>query len=240
MRALITGAGSGIGEALVARMAAAGDEVIAVGRRAEPLLALAKAHGDRVSAFPLDVADEAAVTAKLSDGPAVDALILNAGICRTANVDDPESAAIWREVMAINLDGPFHVIRAVLPRMASGGRIVAVSSGLGKLGRDGKAAYAASKHGLLGLVKCLAHELAPRGITVNAVCPGWVDTPMAERDLVETGDPVAARAAAEAAIPIGRFVQPGEVAALIAWLCSKEAAAVTGQAYNISGGEFFA
>ena len=147
--------------------------------------------------------------------------------------------------LSVNLQGAYAVLGAAAPRMPDGGRIVAVSSGLGKLGRAGYSAYCASKHALLGVVKCTARELAPRGITVNAVCPGWVDTPMARADVARaalasgrSADEV--RAEVAAGIPIGRMVEPAEVAALIAWLCSPEAAAVTGEAYNISGGEFFA
>jgi NAD(P)-dependent dehydrogenase (short-subunit alcohol dehydrogenase family) len=137
----------------------------------------------------------------------------------------------------------WRTLRAVVPSMAENGRVVIVSSGLGKRGRAGYGAYCASKHGVLGLVRALAPELAPRGITINAVCPGWVDTGMAASDLARTArergtSAAEERAAAEAAIPVGRFVAPAEVAGLIAFLASIEAAAITGQAYNVSGGEF--
>ena len=138
-------------------------------------------------------------------------------------------------MLAVNLDGVFHGLRLAAPRLRQGARVVVISSGLGKLGRAGYGAYAASKHGVLGLMRCAALELADRGIRVNAVCPGWVDTDMARADLCRNGT---ARQEAEALIPMGRFVRPEEVAELVRWLASPASGPVTGQAFNISGGEF--
>ena len=177
--------------------------------------------------------------------PPVHTLVLSAGICKQARLDEQADDATWWETLNINLHGSYFAMKAVAPTMPTGGRIVAVASGLGKLGRPGYAAYCASKHALLGVVKCVSKELAPRGITVNAVCPGWVDTPMARADVTKTaaerGQPRdQVLADIHAAIPIGRMVSADECAALITWLASPDAAAVTGEAYNISGGEFFA
>jgi NAD(P)-dependent dehydrogenase (short-subunit alcohol dehydrogenase family) len=152
---------------------------------------------------------------------------------------------VWRDVLATNLDGVFNTLHAAEPHLNESARVVVVSSGLGKLGRAAFGAYAASKHGVLGLMKCAAKELAPRKITVNAVCPGWVDTEMARTDVVRLARDLSRDASDVEAdivrnIPVGRFVQPEEVAALIGWLVSDEAATVTGEAFNISGGEFFA
>lgn len=238
--AVITGAGSGIGLAVARRLLADGLRVVAIGRRPDPLKALAAEAPDAVTALPLDVADADAVERAFDGIDRIDALVINHGICHTASHDAPDGIAVWRSVLSTNLDGAYHVLRAASPRVPDGGRVVTVASGLGKLGRAGKSAYAASKHGLLGLTRCVAAELAPRRITVNAVCPGWVDTDMARADVErEAGpaDPSTVRAAAEAAIPLGRFVRPDEVAALVAWLCGPDAAMITGQAYNISGGE---
>lgn len=239
MTYVVTGAGSGIGRATALALIAAGHHITAIGRRKAPLAALAAEHPGRVTPLPLDVSDPAAVAAAchtIDDTNGIDGIIINHGICHTMPYDGPDALAVWHQTLRVNLDGAYYVLHALGPRVSDGGRIVLVSSGLGKLGRAGKAAYAASKHGLLGLMRCLADELAPRQITVNAVCPGWVDTEMAAADLDRAGG--AARAEAEAAIPLRRFVRADEVAGLIGWLCSDAAGAITGQAYNISGGEF--
>ena len=242
---VVTGASSGIGEAVVERLVARGDRVVAVARRADGLAALAARHGDRVQALAVDVGDHAALHAAVAALPPVHTLVLSAGICKQARLDEEADDATWWETLNVNLHGSYFAMKAVAPTMPTGGRIVAVSSGLGKLGRPGYAAYCASKHALLGVVKCVSKELAPRGITVTAVCPGWVDTPMARADVTKTaaerGQPRdQVLADIHAAIPIGRMVSADECAALIAWLASPDAAAVTGEAYNISGGEFFA
>ncbi len=240
--ALVTGAGSGIGQATALALAEAGYRLALLGRREAPLLA-AQAQlqqlGAEACTLAVDVCDRSALEQALRPLGPIQALVANAGICKRARLDDDDSDRIWSEILDTNLNGVWHTLRAVVPAMPVDGRVVAVSSGLGKLGRAGYSAYAASKHGLLGLVKCLALELAPQGITVNAVCPGWVDTDMAAADLARGDvDPDRAKAEALAGIPLGRFVAPQEVAALIAWLISPAAAAITGQAYNISAGEF--
>lgn len=183
-----------------------------------------------------------AIASVLADVSRIDTLVVNAGRCETAAIDHADAPAVWRRVMAVNLDGAFHTLRAASERLVDGGRVVLVSSGLGRRGRPEYAAYTAAKHGVLGLCKALALEWAPRRITVNAVCPGWVDTDMARGDVARTaaqnGEPTAAfRARAEAGIPLGRFVSADEVAALIGWLASADAGMITGQAYGISGGE---
>ena len=243
--AVVTGASSGIGLAVVERLVARGDRVMAVARRPEGLADLTARFGDQVQPLAVDVGDHAAVHAALAALPPVHTLVLSAGICKQARLDEQADDATWWETLNINLHGSYFAMKAVAPTMPAGGRIVAVASGLGKLGRPGYAAYCASKHALLGIVKCVSKELAPRGITVNAVCPGWVDTPMARADVTKTaaerGQPRdQVLADIHAAIPIGRMVSADECAALIAWLASPDAAAVTGEAYNISGGEFFA
>lgn len=236
MTAVVTGAGTGIGRAVALALIDAGHDVVAVGRRRAPLDALAAARPGRVRAVAVDVRDAAAVADALG-GVVADVIVVNHGICHTVAHDARDALAVWRETLATNLDGAFHVLHVLTPAMRDGGRVVAVASGLGKRGRAGKSAYAASKHGLLGLVRCLAYELAPRGITVNAVCPGWVETEMAAADLARAGGD-AARAAAVGGIPLGRFVGAEEVAGLVGWLCSGGAAMVTGAAYDLSGGEF--
>jgi 3-hydroxybutyrate dehydrogenase len=246
-RAVITGAGGGIGRGTASRLLGLGYEVVAVDRRAEVLEQVAADLGGdgRIRPLAVDVTDGPALAEALGGIGEVSALVANAGICQQARLDDPNADQVWRDVLKVNLDGVWNTFRAAVPALVDGGRAVAVSSGLGKLGRPGYGAYTASKHGVLGLVKCLAKELAPRRITVNGVCPGWVDTEMAQADLVRTANQTGcsveqAHADAVAGIPLGRFVAPDEVAALICWLLSDDAAAITGQAYNISCGEFFA
>lgn len=248
LTAVVTGAGAGIGRAISQWLLDRGYRVVGMGRRAEALAESARVRGGNTGHFvtrSVDVRDAGALTdAFASIGP-VHTVIANAGIVRQARLGAADGPAVWREVLDVNLDGVFHTLNAAVPHLTDSGRIVVVSSGLGKLGRAAFGAYAASKHGVLGLMKCVAKELAPRKITVNAVCPGWVDTAMAHADISsfagEEGRAAAdVLAEIQGSIPIGRLVQPEEVAALVGWLVSEEAAAVTGEAFNISGGEFFA
>ncbi len=246
--AVVTGANGGIGRAVCSKMLTVGFDVVAVGRDMDALNESVDSVGvnsDSVSRVVADVRDGGELGEKLGSLENVHTLVANAGICRQSRLLDGDSDRVWREVMSTNLDGVWNTLRAAVPKMVNGGRIVIVSSGLGKLGRAGYGAYAASKHGVLGLAKCLALELALREITVNAICPGWVNTEMAAADLrrtaLQTGKPlVKVEDEVVTAIPTGRMVEPVEVASMIGWLVSEEAAAVTGQAFNISGGEFFA
>lgn len=219
-----------------------GARVIALGRRLAPLEALAAEFGPAIAPRPCDVTDPGALARALGDVDRLDAIVVNAGRCEAAQMDDAEAEAVWRRVMAVNLDGAFNTLRVAGPKLRAGGRVVLVSSGLGRRGRAGYAAYTAAKHGVIGLARALALEWAPRRVTVNAICPGWVDTAMARGDLGKAAEragipPSDARSAAEAAIPLGRFVDADEVAALVSWLCAPSAGMITGQAYGISGGE---
>ncbi|MCB9523192.1 MAG: SDR family oxidoreductase [Myxococcales bacterium] len=230
--ACVTGAAGGIGRATVARLRADGYHVLAVGRTLATL-----PTGPGVTPVVADVTDPEGLAAALAPWPALAVVVANAGRCATAEVADAAAPAVWREVLSVNLDGAFHTARVAAPRLGPGGRFVAISSGLGKGGRAGYTAYGAAKHGVIGLVRSLALEWAPRQITVNAVCPGWVRTAMSAADLAHHGW-TEAQAAAD--IPLGRFVEPAEVAALVGFLASPRAAMITGQAYNIGGGEFTA
>lgn len=246
-RILVTGGSSGIGlETARAFLGEAESEVVICGRDAGRLEAALEALGaaaGRVVAHVLDVSDQAAVESLFDAVGPLDVLVAAAGVCEQARLDEPESDAVWRRAIDVNLHGAYHCVKAAARRMSEGGAMVTVSSGLGKNARAAYQAYAASKHGLLGLTRSVALELAGRNIRVNAVCPGWVDTPMSRADArhgaARAGLTEAEfRALAIAGIPLGRMVEPAEVARLIRFLCSEEAAMITGQAYNIAGGEF--
>ncbi|MFH2007817.1 MAG: SDR family oxidoreductase [bacterium] len=243
-RTVITGAGSGIGLATARRMLQAGDHVVAAVRTAgsKRLTEEALAGLGAAEVVVADVRSQDDV-ARLFQEPA-GCVVASAGVCRQARLDDGDTDEVWSDTIDTNLYGIYYALKHGTQRMPSGGSVVVISSGLGKNARAGYEAYCASKHAVLGLTKCVALELAPRGIRVNAVCPGWVDTPMSRADCAESarraGVPVEeVREAAVAGIPLGRMVTAEDVAGLVAWLTSGEASAITGQAYNISGGEFF-
>jgi NAD(P)-dependent dehydrogenase (short-subunit alcohol dehydrogenase family) len=163
-----------------------------------------------------------------------------AGISGMTPVDG-DSDAFFDEILATDLTGPWNTVRAFLPRMGSGGRIVLVASVLGRFGVPGYGAYCAAKHGVHGLAKALALELIDRGIVVNAVAPGWVDTSMAQTGIHQiaaaTGQTEAQfRAQAEAAVPVKRFFQPEEIARGIAWLLDPANTMQVGQCLNLDGG----
>lgn len=248
-RILITGGSRGIGKAIALAFAAEGDRVAVTGRDAEALAAVAgeaEALPGAVHTWVCDVADRQAVGATVA--AAVDALggldvvVNNAGISRLTPIDGgPETDAVWHSVLATNLHGAFWVSRAAVPRLSDGGRLIMISSALGRVGAPGYAAYCASKHGLIGLVRCLALELAPRGITVNAVAPGGVETDLFEGELTEqaeqTGLPASSlRQAAQDKAPLGRFVTKAEVAALVRYLADPAADAITAQVFGIDAG----
>lgn len=218
-----------------------GEEVVICGRDLDRLDAAREELGE-VEAHQLDVRDQPAVEALVDRIGPLDVLVANAGVCLQARLDEEHSDRVWHETMSVNLNGVYYCLKAASRAMQEGGSIVTVSSGLGKNARAAYEAYAASKHAVLGLSRCAALELAERNIRVNAVCPGWVDTPMSRADAREGARNAGLsedefRARAIAGIPLGRMVTPEDVAMLIRWLCSEEAAAITGQSYNISCGE---
>lgn len=244
--ALVTGGGSGIGAATARALAAQGARVTIVGRRRDALEAVAAATpGLAVAVADVTCPDAlaaAVAAARAAHGP-ISILVNNAGIARSAPVA-MLSAADWRATMALNLDAPFHCIQAVLPdlRAATAARIVNIASTAGLKGYGYTAAYVASKHGVIGLTRALAVELAETPITVNAVCPGFTDTAIvaeaAATISARTGrSPEAARTELARFNPQKRLVQPEEVAAAIVWLCQPESASVTGQAIVVAGGE---
>lgn len=244
--ALVTGAGRGIGRAAALELARRGARVLGVARSEDELASLAREAGVEVLAESVATEEGCArmvAAARERLGP-VEILVLNAGVGsaheRVVWEQDP---ALWRETMAVNLDAPFHLVRLAVPDMLARGwgRIVAVSSTAGLAAGRAESAYDASKHGLVGLVRAVAQDVAPHGITCNAVLPGWVRTAMADRSAaveaerrgVSVEDVWAER---DAASPAGRVVTPEEVAAAIGFLASEEASGVNGEAIRVALG----
>ncbi len=239
-RVLITGAGSGLGADMAAAFAAEGAEVILSGRRQAPLDAVA-ARLPGARAIAADVTDEDAVTALFRAAGPVDIVIANAGAARSAPFGKT-TLADWNAMLAVNLTGVFLTLRAGLNQMDGWGRLISVASTAALKGYAYVAPYAAAKHGVLGLTRSLALEVAKRPITANALCPGFLDTEMTERSIANitarTGkSPEAARAALAAANPQDRLIEPAEVSAAALWLCGPRSGGINGQAIAISGGE---
>jgi NAD(P)-dependent dehydrogenase (short-subunit alcohol dehydrogenase family) len=248
--AVVTGASRGIGAAVAAELVRLGADVTLIARRREPLAETAQAlvgGGSRVHDIVADVTDEDAVSRALiaatsaHGAPAI--LINNAGGAESAPFarTDP---ALWRRMIDLNLTSAYLCTRAAAPAMiaAGWGRIVNVASTAGLKGYGYVSAYVAAKHGVVGLTKALAVEFARTGVTVNAVCPGYTDTPMLEAAIANiatktkrSGDE--ARASLAASNPMGRLITPEEVAAAVGYLCLPEAGSTTGQALTIDGGE---
>ena len=239
-RVLITGGGSGAGENLALGFAAAGAEVVIVGRRLDALQAVAaKAKGIR--AVQGDVTDEASVRTMFDQAGAVDIVIANAGAA-DSSVLAKTSLDQWNAMIAVNLTGVFLTFREGLQRFNGWGRLVTVASTAGLKGYAKVAPYAAAKHGVIGLCRSLALEVARKPITVNAICPGFLDTPMTDHSVQviaeKTGKSLAeARAVLEGLNPQNRLFQPSEVTAAALFLCGPGSEGVIGQTITIAGGE---
>jgi NAD(P)-dependent dehydrogenase (short-subunit alcohol dehydrogenase family) len=268
--AVITGGGRGIGRAIAELFYREGAKVAVASRNVKALqtFTMALNQGDhRIVPFRCDVRDKDEVEVLIGNvvevWDRVDILVNNAGISGLTPIGSPRPSAEapssvapvpapeageaidkrWRDILDTNLTGLYLCTREALPHMPESGhgRVINMSSVLGKFGVPGYGAYCASKHGVIGLTKALALELAPKRITVNAICPGWVETDMATTG-IEAGargageTPAAFRRRQEQAVPLGRFLQPEEVARLALFLASDAGAGMTGQAINLDGG----
>ncbi|MBS28538.1 MAG: beta-ketoacyl-ACP reductase [Alphaproteobacteria bacterium] len=233
--ALVTGATGGIGDAIARTLHAQGAQVVISGTRAERLEALAADLGENCHIAAADLSDPAApdalVAAVAEAAGGVDILVNNAGLTRdnlTMRMKDEE----WQQVLDVNLSAAFRLSRACLRAMmkARWGRIMTITSVVGATGNPGQANYAASKAGLTGMTKALAQEVASRGIAVNCIAPGFIETPMTDALSDDQKASLLER------IPSGRLGTPDDVAACTAFLASDEAAYVTGQTVHVNGG----
>ena len=239
-RVLVTGGGSGAGADLALGFARAGADVVICGRRVEALTTVAAQH-PAIRALACDVTNERSVMDMFEQAGAVDIVIANAGQADSAPFHKT-SLDQWNAMLAVNLTGVFLTFREGLRQMQGWGRLVAVCSTAGVKGYAKVAPYAAAKHGVMGMVRSLALEVAKGPVTVNAICPGFLDTEMTGQSIriisEKTGrTPAQAKAALESLNPQGRLFQPREVTAAALYLCGPGSEGVNGQAIVISGGE---
>lgn len=239
-RVLITGGGSGAGENLALGFASAGAEVVIAGRRLAALEGVA-ARSPAIRVVQADVTDEISVAAMFRAAGPCQIVIANAGQADSA-VMAKTTLAQWNAMIAVNLTGVFLTLRDGLNQMQGWGRLISVASTAGLKGYAKVSPYAAAKHGVIGLTRSLALEIARRPVTVNAICPGFLNTPMTDHSVQviaeKTGrTPAEARTALEGMNPQNRLIEPSEVTAAALWLCGPGSEGINGQAITIAGGE---
>ena len=248
--AVVTGGGRGIGRAIALRLAAAGAHVVVTARSAgeiESVARLIKQRRGHATAIACDVSsgddvEQLVARAEATMGP-IDILVNNAGIAESVPFVRLDRD-VWDRTIAVNLTGTYLCTRAILPGMVARGRgrVINIASTAGRTGYRYTAAYCAAKHGVVGLTRSVALEVASKNVTVNAVCPGWVDTDMTDASIAriaeKTGQTLEdARAAIERMNPQHRLIAPDEVAALVLFLAGDGAQGITGQAIDVDGGE---
>jgi 3-hydroxybutyrate dehydrogenase len=239
-RVLITGGGTGTGADMARGFADAGAKVVVTGRSTAPLDRLAAAN-PAIRAIVADVTDEDSVAAMFAAAGPCDIVIANAGAASSGPLAKTDLAD-WNAMLAVNLTGVFLTLRGGLRQMQGWGRLISIASTAGLKGYAYAAPYAAAKHGVVGLTRSLALEVAKKPITVNAICPGFLDTEMTDRSVAhimeKTGKTAdQARTALASANPQARLIRPAEVTAAALWLCGAGSEGVNGQAISVSGGE---
>jgi NAD(P)-dependent dehydrogenase (short-subunit alcohol dehydrogenase family) len=243
--AVVTGGARGIGAAVTRALTAHGAKVTMLGRSAAPPADMA--DNPQVQYTQADICEQQTLCRAFDSARArfgaIHILVNNAGQGQSAPFLKTDFA-LWRSMMQVNLDGTFHCLHAVLPGMLEmgWGRIVNIASTAGLTGYSYVSAYCAAKHGVVGLTRSLALEVATKGVTVNAVCPGYTETEMLQRTIdgivAKTGrTPAKARAELSARNPQKRMIQPEEVANAVTWLCLPGSEAITGQSIAVAGGE---